>query len=281
MSHDNQGPTLVGSTLQPIIVHVPGVDRAELEAMRELHGACAYLALFDEHDPARTSAYVGMTTCGQDRPRIGAHLSLASSIFVIADAGNNLTERDAMVLERFVFAKVTESTDWAMRCGRPRAAGVGMERFSELMSFGAQVLVMLQQRFGLFADVASRHLATAPREFEPIIHNLFLGPPVGEEMVLKAYGIEAKGVDMGEDGVVIRAGSVIRADTVPSSAAVTSARREELLYNGQLLRLDENRLVLRRDLWRPTRTSAAKFATGSSASAADWRPVKGPKLRLV
>ena len=281
MSHDTQGPTLVGSTLQPLIVHVPGVDRAELEAMPELVGACAYVALFDQHDATRTSAYTGMTTCGQDRPRSGAHLSLAASIFVIADAGNNLTEHDAMVLERYFFAKITESTDWAMRCGRPRAPGVGMERFSELMSFGSRVLVMLQQRLGLFADVASRHLATAPREFEPIIHNLFLGPPVGEEMVLKAYGVEAKGVDMGQDGFVIRAGSVIRAVTVPSAAAVTAARREELLYNGPLTRLDEARLVLRRDLWRPTRTSAAKFVTGSSASSADWRPVKGPNMRLV
>lgn len=281
MSSEIQGPTFVGPTLQPIIVHVAGVDRAGLEGMPELRGACTYVALFGEPVDIHTSAYVGMTTCGQDRPRVGAHLALASSIFVIADAGSNLTERDAQVLERFMFAKITESTEWAMRCGRPRAPGVGLERFAELMNFGCRVLVMMQQRCGLFADVAPRHLATAPREFEPIFYDMFRGPPKGEEMVLKSHGVEAHGVDMGDDGFAIRSGSIIRADVVPSAAALTSARREELLYNGQLVRLDESRLQVRRDLWRPSPTSAAKFVTGSSASAADWRPVKGPKLRLV
>lgn len=281
MSQDNQSATLVGSTLQPNVVRVAGRERAALEGILELQGACAYIALFDEDDPARTSAYVGMTTCGQDRPRVGAHLCQASSIFVIADAEDRLTEHDAMVSERFFFAKVSESTDWVMRCGRPWASGVGMERFSELMSFGSQVLVMLQQRFGLFADVASRHLMTPPRQFEHIIYDFFRGPPEGEEVVLKSHGVEAHGIDMGVDGFVIRAGSIIRANVVASAAGVTSARREELLYNGQLRRLDESRLVVRRDLWRPSPTSAAKFATGSSASTADWCPVKPPKLRLV
>lgn len=287
MSHDIQGTTLpdsvsrlVGSDLQPIIIHVAGTERAALEGILELQGNCTYIALFDENDPSRVSSYVGMTSCGQDRPRLGKHLCHASSIFVVADAGNHLTEHDAMVLERFFFAKVSECTDWTMRCGRPWAPGVGMARFSELMSFGSQVMMMLHHEFGLFANVVSRHLTTAPRQFEPILFDPFRGPPEGEKMVLDAFSVEAAGIDLGDDGFVISIGSVIRASVVPSAAGVTSARREELLHNGQLRRLDENHLVVLRTLWRPSPTSAAKFVTGSSASAAHWRPVR-PRLRLV
>jgi hypothetical protein len=148
------------------------------------------------------------------------------------------------------------------------------------MGFASQVMVQLRVTFGLFADHAPRHGATVPRQFEPIIYDLFRGPPEGDKMALSGFGAEASGLDMGEDGFVICAGSVIRADIVASAPAINAARREELVFNGQLLRSCDGRLIVRRDLWRPSPTSAARFVTGSGASAANWRPVT-PHLRLV
>jgi len=281
MSQTNLGANcLIGSNLQPVIIRVDGSDRSALDQHLEMRGNCVYLALFDKEDPLGI-CYTGMSHRGDDRPRDGSHLRDALCVFVIADAGNHLTRKDAEVLERFLFAKVTETTDWKMRCYRPRAGGVGQARFADLMGFGSQVMVQLHVKFGLFADQAARHIATVPREFEPIIYNLFRGPPEGEKVVLNGFGgARATGVNMGKDGFVIRVGSVICSRVVASTPPINAARREELIFNGQLLRLDDEHLVLRRDLWRRTPTSAAKFVTGSTASSANWRPV-APRLRLV
>ncbi len=275
---------LVGAELQPVIVHVAGADRSELEDIVELKGNCTYIAVFDQSGPGPASCYVGMTGCGQDRPRLGTHLAhpqLASSVFVIADRANNLTKPQAAVLERFFFAKLSEVTDWRMRCSRPRAGGVGLHTFSNLMSFGGEALCLMQKHHGLFGDTPLGRLKMSPRAFEPILYDYFQGEPTGEEMILDAFGVKAFGIDMGANGFVISAGSTMRAEVVPSAAGLTAARREELLYNGHLRSLTNGLLEVRRALWRPSPTSAAKLVTGSSASAGDWHPQNRPRLRLV
>ena len=277
---------LVGSSLQPLIIKVAGADRAMLETIAELSGYCTYIAVFGPGHELLTSCYTGMTACGQNRPRHGQHLAypdLADDIFVITDAGGTLTRTDAAVLERFFYAKVAEVTGWSMRCGRPRSDGVGLPRFDALMGFGAETLCLLKEHFGLFVDTAPARLRAPPRQFEPIHYDLFKGMPTGTEMVLEAFGVSARGIDMADDGFVICTGSEVRADVVPSASGLTAARREESYYTGALHLLPNGNFAATRPLWRPSATAAARFVTGSSASAANWRPVKAerPRLRLV
>lgn len=227
-----------------------------------------------------------MTGCGQDRPRHGQHLSApdpVEQLFVVTDANGALTEDDAAVLERFFTAKLAEVTTWKIRAAQPPYAnGVGDERFGDLMQMGTETLCLLKLQFGLFADVSDRRLISTPREFEPMIWDyLRHGVPKGEEKLLQGFGVTAFGIDLGDDGFVIRAGSQVRSRVVGSAAGLTSARREEGYFNGLLVRGPEGIFIVNRDLWRPSATSAAKFVTGSSASASNWQPISPPRPRLA
>ena len=279
---------VAGSDLRPVVHRVAGEDRLALRGILELGQPAVYVAMF-AHGSDAMSCYVGSTGCGQKRPALGAHLGepdLATEIFVITDARNGLAVRDVRVLERTLYAKLAEMMDWKMRCELPVAGPVGLLRFERLQLFSAAALVAIKQESWAFADVPAHRLVSSPARFGNVLYDYFQGAPVGEEIVLQKVGITAKGIWMGADkGVALLKGSEVRREIVPSVSRVIGARREELTHGGHLRRAPSGNYVVHRDLWFPTLTGAAKFTTGTPATAADWvlagPPKDAPRIRLA
>jgi hypothetical protein len=272
---------VTGSSLIPNIVHVRGRDRFLLEDEPSLAGPAAYIATYGVG--CVLEAYVGMTGCGQDRPRLGPHLAkprTADDIYVITDVDQNLSEDDARVLERFFVAQLDKVTDWALLYEEtPWARGVGPVRFGDLIQFGCTALRLLKLHFGLFETVSERVLVTPTREHEQILYDLLRnGVPKGREMTLEKVGVVAHGVLLESGRFVVKAGSQVRSLVVESGIQLNGARREELFFNGHLKRVDNALFVVHRDLEMSSATAAARFVTGSTATASDWRPAH---LRLV
>lgn len=114
----------------------------------------------------------------------------------------------------------------------------------------------------------------------PFFEQTLPKPAKGRELLLKAKGIEARGMDTAE-GFVVRAGSQAVKEEVPSIHAYLVELRKTLLAQGVL--------VLDGPVWRMTQdyafnspSTAAGVLLGRSANGRmEWRDAKGRTLKEI
>lgn len=102
----------------------------------------------------------------------------------------------------------------------------------------------------------------------------------GRELILKAKGIEARGVDTAE-GFVVRGGSQAVKEEVPSIHAYLAELRKTLLAQGVLVP-DGSALRVTQDYVFNSPSTAAGVLLGRSANGrTEWRDAKGRTLKEI
>ena len=99
-----------------------------------------------------------------------------------------------------------------------------------------------------------------------------LNDPATQRYRLDRQGAEAE-VRVRGAWTVLTAGSLLKADVLPSNQLCLSRKREDLRGQGLLQPFDDGRLQVMRHLALPSLVNTARLALGNNAGADVWQPV--------
>lgn len=263
---------------QPEIFFARGVDRAAFTREPYMRRKGIYMALYGN------SAYVGRSGDTASRIAWGAHLrqhGLPDMVIAAVDSTDTLSEAQIMVAERQLCRMVDEATDMERRNKTlPNGAQVSTPDFVVASQFVRQVASALRDA-GLAFTNGAMQASAAPEAGAAIGSQHHSGHAAAVEVTdsaqsfrLNSCGVVAYAkVENGKWSVL--AGSQVRAVPAPSAGSAASRQRQELLYDGGIVKRDGH-LVLTADVVFETASGAANFVVGSRHKPEIWRPDPAP-----
>jgi hypothetical protein len=276
------GPRRVDATSTPItVLAAPWPRRSHILAQETAQGSIAYILL---EDGGLRLAYVGQTALGLMRSR--SHGSdpqkrFADECVVIACTGQAEFHPEESIHLEWLLTTQIELAGRATIVGRqPRpgrlAAGqrLNIEELFEdarylLLAAGCRVL---EPRLGRGAGTReAEHAEPVSAGWTTDFPEAILEDPDRREYVLRRGKVEASCTVSGE-WTVLRSGSLICREPLPSFQACLNGKRLELEEQGIIIRNPRRPEVglLRLDVALPSLVNAARFATGTNASDAIW-----------
>ena len=260
------------SSLQPRILRGSGRNRAGFKYAPGLQRPGVYIQLCGDQ------AYVGYGSDVGFRIAMGKQMdALPDTILVITDASNGLTEEDGLVLERILWAYVTDDAGFSVVNKQPDGAPISVERYDQLVQFTAQVVLALRQAGIMFLEGSVRQRLAGPRA-EPDrlgAPRPFDSIPEGRVMELNYRGLTALAAERDDGTWLLLRGSDVRIDTVKSASANASFQRAAWLHSGLLeLAEDGSCYVLMRDVVFSSGSAVGHFVSGSKGfGLACWQPI--------
>lgn len=261
------------TSMQPNVLVSLGSGRRTLGRAASLRRPGVYILL------SGAKAYVGMGSEVGRRVANGAQpIADVDAIITITDAHNEMSEADALVLERIIHGRVAAAREVTLVNGTPDGAAVSPERYEELNLFAAMACHALARDGHLFVNLSPRMVLAGPRAEAGRLAPLraFDEAPDGEVMEL-AFGKShmALACRRADDEWVLLRGSDIRLDCVASANASVSYLRAAWRNAGILeLAHDGSSYVLTRDLVFSSASAAMHFTVGSKGQGrGGWQPI--------
>ena len=262
------------TSIHPSVVVSPGSARRALGRAESLRRPGVYVLLSGTH------AYVGMGSEVGRRVASGSQpIADVDAIITITDVRDQLSEADALVLERMIHGRVSAAREVALINSTPDGAPITPTRYEELSLFAAMACHALAREGHLFVNLCPRMVLAGPRAEAGRLGPLrpFDEAPNGEVMEL-AFGKNqmALACRRADDEWVLLRGSDIRLDCVASANASVSYLRAAW-HNAGILTLahDGAGYVLTRDVVFSSASAAMHFVVGSKGSGrGGWQPIE-------
>ena len=259
----------VGTPLQPVVLHVSGVNRSGLALLGASGVAAVYVAVYS-HGPV----YVGVTANFGNRAGLSPHLSAfgrIEDVFVITERQERLSQEMAKAGERIVYETLREVARIETIGNIPLGSPLG-DLYPEARAFFGRALQLIQSSGLLLGAVAPARLLAGARGNADLRAPLLATPPDGCLYTFEAKGIAASVVETDDGWILLRDSQVCR-QPVESAGPLLRTRIESMLYSGQLLQLNDQLLVTRGNLRFESASGAALFVGGSKGfGVSAWRP---------